>query len=202
MLFKRNGVIELSRKWLEPASQVMALAFEREPLINYVLATNTPEQRRAFFIHMCEIRYDMGWPILGYVQDSRLVGVALTSVPGAQEWPASLVRSYMQLGDIIGLDALKRLEAYTQLSNRHRPKEPHVYFGAIGLDPQHRGKGYGGALVEAVQDVSRQHPTSTGVALDTETPARVPYCEGFGYRVIAQDKLGPNDVWVLFRPND
>lgn len=201
MLFKKNGVVELSNKTLDEASSVLALAFEHDPMVNYVLTQQTHEQRCAFFIHMCEVRYDLEWPILGYYHNSKLVGVVLASEPEVKNWPSSLMRSYMRLGDEIGPDAVKRLEAYTQLASRHRLKEPHYYIGVVGVIPEYRGRGYGTHLMEAVQTRSRQHPTSTGVMLETENPVNLPYYQHIGYHIIAEDKLGPNSIWSMFRPN-
>lgn len=202
MLFKKKtGITELSHKCLEEASHVLARAFENDPMVNYVLGKHTPEQRRAYFAYMCELHCDLEWPVLGYLDHSKLAGLVCVNTPDVKEWPASIVSNYTRLGGQIGQDAIRRLEAYTQLSNRLRPKEPHYYIGVIGVDPDYRGKGYGKLLLDAVQEISRKNPASVGVALDTESTDSLNFYEHNGYHTIAQDKLESNQVWLLLRPN-
>ncbi|MFQ5795461.1 MAG: hypothetical protein ACE5JP_10490 [Candidatus Bipolaricaulia bacterium] len=71
----------------------------------------------------------------------------------------------------------------------------------MGVHPETQGKGHRRALLNAIHALSEAHPTSIGVALDTENPVNVPLYKHFGYRIVKKTKLDDVDVWCMFRPN-
>ena len=196
-------LVRLSRSHLDEAAKALALAFHEDPLINFILQREGPEFDRTlweFFRFTCQIRLDLEWPALAVADGGRIVGAALVSLPEDPTWPPSLQRAQERFRKAISPDADDRLERYSEISGRHRPKEPHHYLGAIGGRPDTQGTGAGGALLNAVSQIASGDSASTGVGLDTENPRNVGLYEHFGYQIIARDKIDGIDIWCMFRP--
>jgi GNAT superfamily N-acetyltransferase len=186
------------------AADVLALAFARDPLIGYFLPADMPDRHAklcAFFHLFCDVRQDLDWPLLGCGADGRLLAVACPSDPVDPPWPEALERKYRQLGVELGSDVITRLETYAGISDPLRPREPDYYLGIIGVHPEAQRRGYGRVLLDVVQALSESHPTSTGVALDTELATNVAIYERCGYHVHATAAIGDVQIWCMFRPN-
>jgi GNAT superfamily N-acetyltransferase len=174
-------------------------------MVNFMLGVSQvslEESLNELFLFSCEVRLLLDWPLLGvWVENDRLAGVAGITMPGNVQWPKSLQDVYEKLKVKIGLQAVSRLETYSQLADTNRPTEPHFQLGMIGVDPVHQGKGCGGQLLETLNEMSASHSESTGIWLDTENPRNLPYYQRFGYEVHAHSTLDGIDVWGMFRPN-
>ena len=159
--------------------------------------TTFHSQLRELFHFLCAVCLDLKWPLLGYEIDDNLVGVACVEEPDDKPQPESVERGYGRFTSVIGPKATHRLEAYFQLTNQYKLKQPNHYLTSIGVRPKVQGKGYGRIMLDAVE----AHPISTGVALETENAANVPLYEHCGYGVIAKTYLEYVKVWYMFQPN-
>lgn len=79
------------------------------------------------------------------------------------------------------------------------PRAPHHYLTMIGVRTDAHGRGLGRALLGAVEAAVRHHPSSTGVALDTENPANVGLYQHWGFSVRGGFELAGMTVSCLFR---
>ena len=199
-------MIRIPPERADEAVEVLALAFELDPFIQYLFTGQS--QQTAFQRQLCELYHfqcsaylELGWPLLGYEVDGELVGVACVEEPDDKPQPDSVTIGYAQLTSVIGPEATNRLEACLQLTEESKPKQRTHYLSTIGVRPEAQGRGHGRILLDAVHALSEAHPTSTGVALDTQNATNVPLYEHFGYRVIAKTTLEHIDVWYMFRPN-
>jgi GNAT superfamily N-acetyltransferase len=196
--------IAIPRERAAEAAEVLALAFACDPLIAYFVPADTPERHAklcSFFRFFCDLRHILDWPLLGCEADGRIIAVACPSDPLDPPWPEELEQQYRQLGAELGSDVVARLESYASVSDPLRPREPNYYLGIIGVHPQAQGQGYGRVLLDAVQALSEAHPTSTGVALDTELATNVAIYERCGYHVHTTARVDSLDIWCMFRPN-
>ena len=197
-------VVPLSREHLPAAIEVLARAFQSDPLMRYIFAeAEAPYDQclKELFRFSCEVRYLLDWPLFGSFTDTRLLGVAGVTEPEQKPWPETLVSVYRELQTVIGPRATEHLEQYSSHADSFRPQAPHYHLGMIGVDPAAQGQGHGRALLEAVQALSEQHPASTGVWLDTENPRNVTIYGRCGYGVVAQTHYGGVDIWCMFRLN-
>jgi len=201
-----GNIINIPRERLDKAVEVLALAFEHDPAIQYLFSSvNQPGafryQLRELYHYVCMVRFELQLPLLGCVVDNQLVGVACVAELVAKPMTDHLIKMYERLKSVFGPETTSRLEAYAQLTDQFRPKQPHFYLRVIGVHPEAQGKGYGRILLEAVHELSEAHPTSTGVALDTENADNVPFYQHCGYALIAKTKLEQLAIWCMFRPN-
>ena len=199
-----NAWIEIGPGSLNAAADVLALAFENDPLMRYVFsgsATYSVHVREAFRF-VCEARLELGWPLIGTTSDSGLTGVACLSPPEERVWPASLVKKYDRLQSSLGYESFNRLGRFSRLSRKHAPAQGHYYLAAIGVHPEFQGRGLSRVLLDGVKEMSESHAASTGVYLETALQENVTLYEHFGYQVIAKDKLDAAvELWYMFRPN-
>jgi len=198
-------IIDIPGNRLDAAVEVLARAFQTYPLMRYWFADQSAAYYRALqklFYFSCRVRLDLGYPLLGSVDaGGRLLGVAGLAAPERKSWPAGLTETYERFTAFIGPEAQQRVEQYAQIVDSHPLPQPHYYLSFIGVDPDGRGQGHARRLLDAVHAIAAAHPTSVGVGLHTEYPANVELYAHFGYRVIAQGKLGSVGTWGMFRPN-
>lgn len=199
-----SQVVYLGRENLDDAINVLSQALAGDPLFAFLFEKSNASFRGSLtelFRFSCEVRFDLGWPLLGCVSKSRLVGVAGLSEPEQKPWPESLERTYDRFRAIVGSEAAQRLERYSELADSCRPKSPHFYLGVLGIHPAFQGGGFGGLLMKEVLTLSESHPRSIGVGVDTENAINVPFYERFGYSLVDKLELGEMEIWCMFRRN-
>jgi ribosomal protein S18 acetylase RimI-like enzyme len=198
-------LIDVPHSRIGEAVDVLAFAFENDPSLQYAFWANKPTYRdllQEYFRFLCEVRYQLDWPVKGSVVKGKLVGAELITPPEPKDWTPKLNEMYESFKWYVGPVATERLEKFSELVKAHKPQEPHYFLSTIGVHPSVQGKGHARALVEALHKMSVAHPESTGVYLDTSNPVNVPKYEHLGYRTIATEQVGDVTVWYMFRPND
>ena len=71
----------------------------------------------------------------------------------------------------------------------------------LGVRRHFQGKGYMRPLLEAVHELSRLDPESSGVGLTTEARSNLPLYEHFGYVRIGHARVEELETWGFFRPD-
>ena len=204
MASRSAQIIDVPHERLSEAARMLTRAFAADPLMRYLFGDQDDylERLREFFRYNLDVHARMGWPVLGAVPRSRLAGAIAVATPDGPEWPEELNEMYARFTSRLSKAAVERIERYADRTNKHFPDAPLFYVGMIGVRPESQGQGYARLLLDEAHRRSAAHPTSTGVALDTENPANVPLYESFGYTVTARVKLGDFEVWCMFRPNN
>lgn len=196
--------IALGPEWLDSSIRVLAAAFADDPTVGYICRPQRPGYAtRVRDLYVALGRHHLAWsePSLGIVDNGQLVAVCHLARPGARQRLSADLPLALRLLRWLGVGASLRGARFVRAIAVCHPETPHYYVVAIGVDPRLQGRGYGGALLRAVADLSARHPQSRGVALDTQKVANVPLYERFGYTVTRTDRIGPLDSWCLFRPN-
>jgi ribosomal protein S18 acetylase RimI-like enzyme len=197
-------VIPVTGERVAEAVEALAPAFLADPLMRYLmpgLSSPADERLREFFRFACHTYLALGWQVLGVAPGQRLVAVLGLMPPGRPSFPAAVQEWYDRLKAALGAEGARRMDAFNRLTAERRPAESHFDVTFVGVHPQAQGRGSARLLLESAHAASEAHPTSTGVALDTENPANVAFYEHLGYRVTAQDRVGDVQVWSMFRPN-
>jgi GNAT superfamily N-acetyltransferase len=204
MVQRSTGITDIPRSREAEAVDILLRAFQHDPAVRFFFQ-NAPDYSthvRERFHFLCEVQFELEYPLLGCFYEGQLVGVACFAEPISVSWPASLIELWDSFSASVGRKATERLEKHGQLIDRLRPNHSHYYLGTVGVDPEVQGWGYGRRLPDATQQFSQCHPESTGAALETENPLNVPLYDHLGYRVVTKTKLDELDVWVMFRPNE
>lgn len=141
-------------------------------------------------------------PILTLVVDGDVSAAALLTAPNAALHLSSLGRWLWDAWRKAGIISLWRTLAHIRYLAQYQPKAPHMRLEFIAVAPHQQGKGYGRMLLEAIHTMSKQHPQSTGVWLETTNPNNVSLYERFGYRITARGRIGTSaEANMMFRPN-
>lgn len=197
-------VIDLDRARIAEAAGVLSRAFAADPLMRYLFAEHSQGYQsclRAIFQYQCALQLELHWPLLGLIPRTRIAGVVGVGLPEQPRWSTSVADLQNGLSKQIGPQASERLDRYAARTNGHFPNKPLFYIRMIGVRPESQGRGYAHQLLEQVHRRSEAHPTSTGVALDTENRANVAIYKRMGYQVVGQAKIDTITIWCMLRPN-
>lgn len=188
-----------------PVADVLSEAFFDYPVMRFVVGPDHADyagrlyQLVEFFVYR---RARTGAPLLGIEEDGRLVAGAALTLPAGPDPavdPDVLARRdamWRALGD----DARDRYDMHVQaLKGFFSAIGPHHHLNMIGVRRSHAGQGLGRRLLDAVADLSREHPNSCGVSLTTETRDNVALYEHVGYEVVAHAEFAPGlESWGMF----
>lgn len=201
-----KAIISITRDSLEEATEVLARAFEDDPVIRYFLSGHEEEYQeklRDIFRYQCLMYIEMKLPIIGTVQNSRITGVTCLSVPEKKDRPDSLDKADKEFEISMGTESFARIKRYSTLNKKHTPEGLHHYLAALGVHPDFQGRGFARILMDRAREISEKHGSSKGIYLETAKLKNVGMYQHFGYNLLATEKLdGIVDLWYMFRPDD
>jgi len=185
---------------------VLCEAFRTYPVMRYVLGASDDYDARlrtlvGFFV---TARYLREEPVLGLADrvGSRLVGVALMTLPGLREAPPELAVAREDTWASLGVDARTRYEIYGEAASRYDTGGFYHHLNMIGVRPSHAGRGLARPLLGAVHALAASDPASEGVSLCTETRSNLGLYEHFGYRLLGSAQVADGlETWSMFRPS-
>ena len=127
------------------------------------------------------------------------VGGALWAPPG--KWHTSLADGLRLAWPIVRGSRGRSFRALAALSTIEKvhPRRPHWYLAVLGTDPDHQGKGVGGALMAPV--LERCDADGLAAYLESSKESNIGYYERFGFRVERELPLGKGapSVWPMWR---
>ena len=98
-----------------------------------------------------------------------------------------------------GADMPEELGELVRKSGAYRPKEPHWYLAYIAVDPAHRGKGLGTALMNHSLDIcDRDHMPAY---LESTNAANLSIYKRHGFELLAEVQVGNSPMrYSMLRP--
>lgn len=176
------------------AIEVLARAFHDDPVMNW--SCNHPPDLRPFFEFTLPVFVPHGLTYL----DPQGRGAACWLAPGEKlKWPmnASSVSRILRLGGARGLLRMLRSGYHTERNHPRSP--PHYYLFAIGVVPEHKGKGLGSALMTPL--LRRCDDEGMPAFLENSKEANLRFYEGHGFRVMREVRFAPSapPLWLMWR---
>lgn len=174
------AVRKLAVSEVEPITDVMARAFDDDPITNFLVKHDDRRTQRVrtmcrMFLNMCLPHGEV------YVTDG-LEGGAFWVPPG--KYDASLRATLRLLPSFIRVVGLARLpmvaSVFSEAEKKH-PHEPHFYLPMIGVDPQHQGRGLGAELLRPV--LNRCDRDRIPAYLESSNERNITLYERHGFRV-------------------
>ena len=174
--------------------RVLARAFDRDPVANYMLRHDGLERAFGAFFRHTVLPHREAW-IAGDA-----LGVALWTPPG--KWSTSGLRLLAMgpalLAAVGATRALARARAAQRVQDRH-PAEPHWYLFAIGVEPAHQGRGVGSALLRG--ELERCDAAREAAYLEASTETNVRLYERHGFAVTEEVRMAADapPMWLMWR---
>jgi ribosomal protein S18 acetylase RimI-like enzyme len=181
--------LNLHKQNIPEVSDVLFEAFYNYPVMKYVLGEKEDYDKRlhkavTFFVTARALRKE---PLLGiYNSENKLVAAATVTLPGEIPAPQELFELRDKLWEEIGSEEKTRYEIYGSAASGLLPKEPHHHLNMIGVRNAYQGKGFARQLINAVEELASEHPTSTGVSLNTEVESNVNFYLHLGYELLGK----------------
>ena len=193
----------LNNENISEITDVLCEAFYNYPVMKYVLAEKKNYDNRlrrlvTFFVSNRALRNE---PMFGiYNEENKLVAAATVTLPGVISNPEELIKLREKTWEEIGLEEKSRYENYGKVASGLLPKEPHHHLNMIGVRNTYQGKGFARQLVNKVEDLVKDHPTSTGLSLNTEVEANVNFYLHLGFNLVGQANVDKNIItWGFLR---
>ena len=181
---ERDTVYRLQKKDVARAAQVLAAAFQHDPVWNAVFGDARPEQRMAAF--ETPVRYGLRYGEV-YAPSENLEGVAAW-MPG--EWADMTLWRVFRSGAMwsglkLGFRVAQKMTPIfrpIEIDRKENMRKPFIYLQVIGVAPQFQGRGLGGRLLRALIEKSEQ--AGLPIYLETETGSNVRMYEHLGFTVV------------------
>jgi GNAT superfamily N-acetyltransferase len=184
-------------------SGVLCEAFYNYPVMKYVLGEKEDYDSRlrkmvTFFVSARALRKE---PLLGiYNSENKLVAAAAVTLPGEIPNPEEMIKQRKILWAELGSKEKLRYENYGNAAFSLLPKEPHHHLNMVGVRNAYQGKGFARQLINAVEELASEHPTSTGVSLNTEVESNVNFYLHLGFELLGKANVDKDIVtWGFFR---
>ena len=204
LLTKHMRLINIYKENITEVADAFCEAFYYYPVMQYVLGEKKDYDTRlrklvTFFVSARALRKE---PMLGiYNEENKLVAAAIVTLPGDILPPAELLKQRELLWTGLGSEEKARYDNYGIATSRLRPKEPHHHLNMIGVRNAYQGKGLARQLINAVEALASEHPSSVGVSLDTEVESNVNFYLHLGYELLGQTNVDKNlKTWGFFKP--
>lgn len=173
-------------------ARTLARAFEHDPVACFAVRGDGGKKRAL------EVMFDVAFrrwtlPVGGAWLAEGGAGVALWLPPG--QWkPMRAWADALALAHSVGWPRLPRvLRGIGRIDRRH-PKAPHWYLFAIGIDPDHQGRGLGSALLHAV--LSRCDELGQAAYLEASTEANARLYARHGFTLVGAVDVEPGGPTV------
>jgi GNAT superfamily N-acetyltransferase len=193
----------LYKENIHEVADVLCEAFYDYPIMKYVLGEKDDYEIRlrkmvTFFVSARALRKE---PLLGiYNSENILVAAAAVTLPGEIPSPPELLKLRDELWTKLGSEEKLCYENYGNAAFSLLPKEPHHHLNMIGVRNAYQGKGLARQLIAAVEELASEHPTSTGVSLNTEVEANVNFYLHLGYELLGEAIVDKDIVtWGFFK---
>ena len=167
----------------EKAIAVIVLAFASDPMARWSIPD--PAAYLAFFPAVVRAFGGNAFAHKAAYHAGEFAGAALWLPPGVRPDEEALFGLMQEAG--APERQLDSAAVFKQMASYH-PKERHWYLPLIGVDPIHRGKGLGSALLaSALRNVDRGHFPAY---LESSNPINVPLYERHGFRRMGMIQAG------------
>ena len=184
---------------VEAAAQVIAQAFQDDPLIKFMLPLRSSRVRTLvkFFRPYGEINIRNG---RGYGVGQPLQGVAYWEAPGQESMSVSL-RSLGKFLPLlftmypIGYFRARAVLEKTEALHKEYASEPHYYLDNLGVLPSAQGKGYSSKLLRPILELADAQRVIAYT--DTLSPANVPFYEHFGFQLVEASAIAGTGITVF-----
>ncbi|MEO1372754.1 MAG: GNAT family N-acetyltransferase [Cyanobacteria bacterium J06635_10] len=192
-----SEIIQLEKSQIDQASQILAAAFNQDPLFEYVLPQEGKD-KLLYGLWKTILRYSL--PLNSVYATPELKGIAVWIPPG--EFPLNPLK--LLLGGLykfpfqIGLKRIRKLTLFNLLEQYHKQdmSVPHWYLLGLGVSPNYQGQGIGGSLIQPI--LKQADEEGLPCYLETDTPGAVRFYQRHGFEILRTSEQ-PVEFWTMKR---
>ena len=197
-------VVRLEASQAHLAVDVLCESFFDYPVMDYVLEPvdgDYSETLRRLVHFFVMARVHRQEPVLAILDESDALAAAIVTLPGRRS-PPKVAKAREDTWRELGQEARRRYEEYGNASLEFELETPNYHLNMIGVRDRARGRGLGRLLIDAVHEMSREDPSSTGVTLTTEIAGNVGLYQHLGYEIVGHVEFGRGlETGGFFRPD-
>jgi ribosomal protein S18 acetylase RimI-like enzyme len=201
MITMKPGI--LRKEQVGPAAEMLASAFQNDPLFKYFFPDSDERARRLPSFFTLTIRRGLSEGVVTATSD-QLEAISIWFPPDRSEvsaWPS--VRSgALAMAVEVGLGAASRMWRFSRNAEsvrRQRAPFNHWVLQTVAVDPKLRGRGYASALLRSQLKILDRHDMPC--YLDTQSARNVPFYEHLGFNVAQKFTLLGTELnsWAMLR---
>lgn len=201
-------IVPLGAELLEQATDALVEAFKNEETTAYHLDTSRPLALDRMGILdgiFLKLYLEAGRPMLAAMEDGEVIGVAIASDPrlpiSKRHAIALLSANIYQLIMLFSRHPLRTARIAAATKNPRGLKYPYLTVEALGVRPDHHGKGAGTALMRGIQAIAERDARLSGIYLNTGSQRNRSFYERLGYENLRVFDLGKVRVYHMFWRN-
>lgn len=190
------AIVPLLPRLVAPAVEVLARAYETNPINRRAFGTQVLERNRTFFGEaLAALRGAISVALL----DGDVVGVAhWAASPACQVPPAAQLRLVPAMVRGFGLAGALRTGRWLATWASHDPRAPHLHLGPIAVAPEAQGRGVGRALM--TRYAAEQDAAGVVGYLETDRRENVPFYRRFGFELTTEVPVLGIATYLMRRP--
>ncbi|MCK5757889.1 MAG: GNAT family N-acetyltransferase [Clostridiales bacterium] len=180
----KNKLYEIAETDIPKAGQILADAFEHDPIWKQVLAGCSSTKRNAWFESPVKYCMKYGKAIAPSPDIEGFIGW-LPSEFAEMTFERMLRSGATKSGKKVGFKAMLRmmpLRIFDEDRKKYMGNKPHIYVMIVGVSPKFQGHGIGGNLLRSV--IAESEKTNLPIYLETSTSDNVSMYEHLGFRVL------------------
>ena len=203
MVSDLNDPVRLTKAQIKPAAEMLARAFQEDPLIGYFFPDASERKNKSSYIFEFLIRYGVLYGEV-YAISPNLEGVAVW-LP-SEKADVSFWRM-MRSGGLLMIPKISKevigrqryfSQYVTPMHKRHAPF-CHWFLQTIGVDPMFQGKGYASTLLKAM--FARIDAEHLPCYVETQNEKNVSIYQHYGFKVVEEVIIPGTEIshWAMLR---
>ena len=176
-------------------AEVLVRAFHDDPIMNHLFRKDTPKKAGRFFTSDAKRALAKGE--VHTTGGGSPLGGAIWFGPG--HWKLGGLELLKEAPMLLRLGSdIPRSLSFLSAVEKVHPKEPHWYLAVLGTDPDHQGKGIGGALLSPV--LQKCDEEGLPAYLESSKERNIPFYNRYGFEVTGEVKVKDSPTaWQMWR---
>jgi ribosomal protein S18 acetylase RimI-like enzyme len=201
-MIQSHEPIHLPAHQLDQAIEVMARAFQNDPMLKYLVHDDARRARLLPSFFGTVVRYCLRY---GEVYTTATLDGLACWLPPGNTTPTigRMLRIGVHVSPLqfgwMGLRRYAALADYTYATHKRSAPGQHWYLWALGVDPPRQGQGIGGMLMQPV--LAQADGAALPCYLETENERNVLFYQKYGFQVGSEGEVpkGGLHVWGMLR---
>ena len=186
---------------LAPAADLLARAFESNPLNLAAVRSRSADARRRANLHGMRLHLPIALDhglVLAARRGPQVLGVLIGFPPYGYPFPPAPLGARLRCLFAQGLGVARRWAEVFACTDAAHPVSPHWYLGTLGVEPAGQGSGVGRALL--ARWLERVEADGFPAYLETDREWNVEFYRRAGFAVTGEDRVLDTSLWYMTRP--